>query len=253
MSVAPPTPKTGLTVPASDPYEHAGDATAFYWLNPLAHTPATYIFRAIYYSQVDYYTNFFRCGNFGGDFAPETGFYGCHPFPAGGVLNATPHTFEISTGVPHTDIESLVNVSYGIEYVHCVIVTGTLLRPIIDFYYDFANSLNKVTYNWTSSAANYVDGPTPGLMFLNNPWPTEKSEAGYGSYRGFQIYSDALSVSDAQIEAANDAVNIPQTLFGLGKIWYMNQNPTPSDISDKSGNGHNPSWQNARRPTLYTV
>ena len=24
--------------------------------------------------------------------------------------------------------------------------------------------------------------------------------------------------------------------------WYLNLNPTPGDVTDKSGNGHHPSW-----------
>jgi hypothetical protein len=28
----------------------------------------------------------------------------------------------------------------------------------------------------------------------------------------------------------------------MANIWYMNIDPTPSDISDKSGKGHHPVW-----------
>jgi hypothetical protein len=65
--------------------------------------------------------------------------------------------------------------------------------------------------------------------------------------RGIQIYSTNLSVADIQSE-----VNAPlSTTAGAANIWYINLNPTPSDISDKSGRGHNPSWVGAERPTLW--
>ena len=35
-------------------------------------------------------------------------------------------------------------------------------------------------------------------------------------------------------------------------MWYMNLNPTPSDIGDKSGAGHNPAWVGSARPQLWS-
>ena len=33
--------------------------------------------------------------------------------------------------------------------------------------------------------------------------------------------------------------------------WYINDNPTPTDVTDKSSAGHDPSWANSNRPTLW--
>jgi hypothetical protein len=39
---------------------------------------------------------------------------------------------------------------------------------------------------------------------------------------------------------------------GSASIWYVNLNPTPTDISDKSGRGHNPEWVGNARPSLWS-
>jgi hypothetical protein len=65
--------------------------------------------------------------------------------------------------------------------------------------------------------------------------------------RGIQIYSTKLSLADIQAEIDNPL----STPAGATSIWYMNLNPTPTDISDKSGKGHNPSWVGDLRPTLW--
>jgi hypothetical protein len=40
---------------------------------------------------------------------------------------------------------------------------------------------------------------------------------------------------------------------GMALPWYLNMNPSPSDISDKSGRGNNPAWVGTERPTLWTA
>jgi hypothetical protein len=42
------------------------------------------------------------------------------------------------------------------------------------------------------------------------------------------------------------------TSAGSSSIWYLNVNPTPTDISDKSGRGHQPAWVGPERPLLWT-
>ncbi len=43
------------------------------------------------------------------------------------------------------------------------------------------------------------------------------------------------------------------TVAGAANFRYLNVNPTPTDISDKSGRGHHPSWVGSERPALYSV
>ena len=41
------------------------------------------------------------------------------------------------------------------------------------------------------------------------------------------------------------------TTAGVATIWYLNVNPAPTDITDKSGQGHNPTWVGSERQGLY--
>ena len=50
---------------------------------------------------------------------------------------------------------------------------------------------------------------------------------------------------------ANSTTNTPVTSAGMTSKWYSNLDPTPADVSDKSGAGHSPTWDNANRPTRW--
>lgn len=61
-----------------------------------------------------------------------------------------------------------------------------------------------------------------------------------GVIRGIQIYSSELSLADIVSEIA-----LPQSsAAGNASIWYLNLNPTPTDVTDKKvgGTPHNPLW-----------
>jgi hypothetical protein len=47
-----------------------------------------------------------------------------------------------------------------------------------------------------------------------------------------------LSVNDIVAEVTQPM----STTSGAANVWYLNLNPTPDDISDKSGKGHHPTW-----------
>jgi len=80
-------------------------------------------------------------------------------------------------------------------------------------------------------------------MVGDNPW-NPGAEVWSGVLRGFQFYDAQLTPSQiAQEIAAPGSARQP---------WYLNLNPTPTDISDKSGNGHHPSWVGNLLPTLWT-
>ena len=65
--------------------------------------------------------------------------------------------------------------------------------------------------------------------------------------RGIQIYIYKLSLAHIQSEIDSPV----STAAGKASIWYLNIDPTPTDISDKSGQGHDPEWVGAERPSLY--
>jgi hypothetical protein len=92
-----------------------------------------------------------------------------------------------------------------------------------------------------------LNPPQPALTWGDAPW-NPSSEIMDGVIRNIQIYSAQLTVSDVVTEVGTPL----STAAGSSNIWYMNLNPTPSDISDKSGAGHNPQWVGAERPLLWT-
>ena len=67
--------------------------------------------------------------------------------------------------------------------------------------------------------------------------------------RGIQFYSGLLSLADIASE-----VNTPKSSAnGFALIWYLNTDPTPTDVTDKKGVGvpHNPMWDGTTA-TLWT-
>ena len=102
------------------------------------------------------------------------------------------------------------------------------------------------TVNLLPTDYGNTNPPRPALTFGDAPWaPSE--EVLNGVLRGIQIYYGLLSLQDITSELASPR----STSAGASNIWYLNLNPTPSDISDKSGKGHNPSWVGSERPTLW--
>jgi hypothetical protein len=85
------------------------------------------------------------------------------------------------------------------------------------------------------------------LTWGDAPWAPGQ-EVWNGVLRGIQIYSNQLTIAEIMAE-----INAPlSTTNGQQNIWYLNVNPTPNDISDKSGRGNNPTWVDSLRPSLYT-
>lgn len=108
--------------------------------------------------------------------------------------------------------------------------------------------------------------PTPAMFFGQSPeWPGHPGFSwghylGYdelnGIIRAIQIYTTALTQAQVVARAALDtdaAVLSLNTSDGISSAWYLNMNPTPTDVTDKSGNGHDGSWNHAsNRPGLWS-
>jgi hypothetical protein len=106
---------------------------------------------------------------------------------------------------------------------------------------------------------------TPSLMpifcFGASPWrdglggagATSTDESFGGVLRGIRLFSTGyMSISDIQKEG-NGYYNYPETSIGTENLFFINMNPVPSDIRDKSGTGRHFAWgNNAARPNLYT-
>ena len=240
----------GLDFPGS-----AGVANTmrFRFLNPLAIYPATYIWRAYPRQQAGYYTAFFW-GNDDGKGNLNTflwtsnggadSYYGAHPYPDS-PPNGSSHSWEISI-----EQNDFVNgaVVYNRWYTQALRVWSDASGKHHEFYWDLPNtdSSHRVTRNSSSDWGN-ANPPVPALTWGDAPW-NPGSEVWNGMLRGIQIYSANLSVADILSE-----VNAPlSTTAGTANVWYMNLNPTPTDISDKSGAGHHPAWVGSERPSLWT-
>jgi len=225
----------------------------FRFLNPLPIYPATYIWRAFPRQQAGYYTAFFW-GNDDGQgnlntflWKPGGGadtYYGAHPYP-NPPPSGTAHQWEISI-----EQQDFVNgaVVYDRWYTQALRVWSDANGKHHEFYWDLPNtdSAHQVVHTSPTTWGN-TNPPVPALTWGDAPW-NPGNEVWSGILRGIQVYSTDLSPTDISKEA-----NLPlSTSAGAASIWYLNLDPTPTDISDKSGQGHNPAWVGSQRPSLFS-
>lgn len=213
----------------------------------------TYIWRAYPRQQSGYYTAFFWGNDNGGD--NNTGFrwhdgladtfYGAHPYPDV-APNGSTHKWEIAL-----ESNDFVNgpVVYDRWYTQALRVWADASgQKHHEFYWDLpATDAAHMVSRTSGSQWNNVNPPVPALTWGDAPW-NPGAEVWNGILTGIQIYAANLSVADIQSEVANPL----STSAGAANVWYLNVNPTPSDISDKSGKGHHPAWVGSERPRLYT-
>jgi hypothetical protein len=220
----------------------------FRFTNPLAIYPATYIWRVRPRHQAGYYTTFFWGNdgefNWGGVYGADT-FYGAHPYPTGGGSSTTTHRWEVAAMA--NDFVSNEGVVYDVWYTQALRVWSDSSGKHHEFYWDLPNTNRVIRVNLPSDYGQ-TNPPKPALTWGDAPWaPSE--EIMNGIIRGIQIYSSSLTMNDILAES-NNALS---TGAGAANIWYLNLNPTPSDISDKSGRGHHPEWVGSERPRLWTA
>lgn len=104
-----------------------------------------------------------------------------------------------------------------------------------------------------------METPTrPWFTLGSSPWtPTGASNGNWecpdGVVTGLRFFNDGtMSIQDIGSESAfND--NLTVTSAGAASVWYINDNPTIDDVTDKSGNGRHGKWTTARRPTTWTA
>jgi len=247
---------TGLDFPGSN---DGSSTVRFKFVNPQDNglpiygpggAGVTYIWRAYPRRQPGYYTTFFWAnddgqGNLNSTWYWDNGsagtYYGAHPYPI--WPNYTSHKWEISSdGSDYTSAEDVV---YNQWYTQALVCYADSSGKHCTFYYNLPDTTRTVVHDSPPSWGN-TNPPAPALTFGDAPW-NPGLEVYDGILRGIQIYSSRLSLNDIQSEAA-----VPlSTSAGMGSIWYLNSNPTPTDISDKSGQGHNPEWVGNGRPGLY--
>ena len=219
----------------------------FRFLNPLAIYPATYIWRAYPRRQAGYYTTFFwgNDGPFWWAAGSPDSYYGAHPYPDPAPSGSV-HDWEIAV-----EGGDFVNgrVVYDRWYTQALVVWADAGgRKHHVFYWDLPNTDagRRVEHVALAGYGNRAP-PVPALTWGDAPWAPGQ-EVYNGVLRGIQIYTTHLSVSDLLSE-----VSAPlSTAAGAANIWYLNLNPTPTDISDKSGRGNHPAWVGSERPRLWS-
>ena len=254
---------TGLEFPRNDQVPD-GQTVRFKFTNPhLNGLPiygpggngVTYIFKVRPKQHTGYYTTFFWGNDDGVGFidtftwhngGADT-YYGMHPYPQGQTgSNGTVHNWEISADTLDVQNGLAVKDAWYTQAVR-VWADGAGVKHH-EFYWDWPkqDATHKVVHN-SPSNLNNLNPPFPALTFGDAPWAPGQ-ELCSCTLRGIQIYSGLLALADVQSEIA-----APQsTAEGIASIWYKNINPTPTDIADKSGAGHNPSWVGSNRATLYS-
>jgi hypothetical protein len=206
----------------------------FEFTSPLAAYPATYIWRAYPRQQQSYYTAFFWGNN--GAFYRSNTYYGFHPYPD--WKTEYQHFWEIAAP-PGRDFVSQQHVVYDRWYTQVAVCRKSGTKTIHEFYWNWPDTIKVVRH----TGNQHEDPPMPGLVIGDAPW-NHGNEVWDGVLRGFQFYDVALTQSEISKEIAS-----PGQLL---TPWYLNLNPVPSDISDKSGNGHNPAWVGNERPSQWS-
>jgi Concanavalin A-like lectin/glucanases superfamily/Bacterial Ig domain len=219
----------------------------FKFTNPLAIYPATYIWRVFPRQQSSYYTTFFwgnddgsgNLDSFQWDNGNSNTFYGAHPYP--NFPDPDTHHWEIATDHGGDFVSSQL-VVYNRWYTQALVAwsDGDGKKHTV-FYWDLPDTSRTVEHMTDPSYGN-TNPPAPALTWGDAPW-NPSNEIMNGVIRGIQIYSVDLSISNVLGEVATPL----STSAGASNIWYMNLNPTPTDISDKSGAGHNPAWVGSGR------
>ncbi len=262
--------ETGLTFKSNNT---TGSDIRIEWsgANLLPRTEHTAIWKINHVQQTGYYAVAWHTSN-DGTFHASTYEYGTHPYPCDGTFEfdgrASNPTFSSGT-VHYSEIAGLGSLDFisspdptqasylvtkGIWYTQartCRLITVSTTNDTMEhvFYPDINSPSNFIKQTILTSA---LATPTnPAFILGCSPWTvtgSTNSETPSGTVRGIQLYSSYLNISDIIAE-----VNKPKsTAAGASSYWYINVNPTPSDITDQSGAGHNPDWANSNRPSLYT-
>jgi hypothetical protein len=224
----------------------------FRFTDPLDIYPATYVWRVYLRSQPEYYTAFFwgNDGEFQWDDGHSDTYYGAHPYPypAPNIVPAGqvgPRYWEIA--VDGLDVLSEEQVEYGRWHVQALRVWSDVFGKHHEFYWDLPDTTRVVKKRLRRSYGNKPP-PRPALTWGDAPWAPSK-EIMYGIMRGIQIYSTELSMRDLLSEVKQPL----STQAGNESIWYVNLNPTPTNITDHSGAGNQPEWVGPERPNLWTA
>jgi hypothetical protein len=231
----------------------------------------TYLWKYRPRQQTGYYTAFFWGNDDGagtdstfewhsGAVYPGDSYYGMHPYPHDGTGplfgTGTEHRWEIS--IEQRDyVDAAHPVVKGVWYSQAARVWGASgAEKNEEFYWNLPDTTTDVVTQTTPSEFGNTMPPSPALTWGDAPWNPSLERAS-GVLRGWQIYNALLTIDQITMLAACETdscvLSNAASLGVLNSLWYLNMNPQDeSDISDKSGAGHDPTWWNSNRPTRWT-
>jgi hypothetical protein len=225
-------PQTGLLFRGTTA---SANTQRFVFTSPPTAYPMTYIMRVMPESQNSYYTTFFYGNNGTFDVVRN---YGFHPYPDPPV-NGTRYWEIAANG---QDTLSPTPVEYSRFHIQAARVWRDASFVYHEFYYDLPDTAKVISY--TTDSSYFPDPPTsPCISVGDAPW-NKSNEIFKGVMRGFQFYNSLLDINQILSEIT--------TPGSIATPWYLNLNPTPSDIQDKSGNNNHPAFDGADLPTLWT-
>jgi len=194
--------------------------------------------------------------------------FGTHPYPAAtgtydgsgfataGDAGASGNYFMEMAGAGSAvdkiaiPMEPAMKLEVGRWYTQARTASTSGSNTIHRFYPDLDNFPSLYIERTTNTAS--IGTPADPAFYLGaSDWTTtfgdQNSETPGAVIRHVLLYDRALS--QAEIEAKADLTTNDTT---DPDIWYSNIDPTPTDITDKSGAGRTPTWDNANRPALFT-
>jgi hypothetical protein len=208
--------------------------------------------------------------------------FGGHPFPCDGAFDGNGNATGGTGGTGAVRYMELAGVPGGQDGIAEPMTPaflvdeanpsgGTIYRSARTVRISGANLIHRVYPDIINTPGDYIErtiltadlaaaGATPAFYFGASDWRANQPSAGRNDecpgymMRFFRLFSAALDAAgpDDLVAEASVVNNATVTAAGAASIWYSNISPTPTDISDKSSAGHNPSWANANRPTLWT-
>jgi hypothetical protein len=239
-------PETGLDFP-SNGQTGADVRFRFTGADLIPMYPATYVWRVNLRRHPGYYTTFF----WGPDGAfTGASYYGAHPYPDGEPKNSsTNHKWELS--IDGADIVEDANknstqLGYDTWRTQALRVFDDGKNKIHEFYWDLPDT-SRIIRSVLPRGYGGTPPANPALTFGDAPWNLRNERLG-GILRGIQLYAASLSLQDLLSELKSPL----GTESGKAGIWYLNLDPKPDDISDKSGKAHHPQWVGAAKAAPWT-
>jgi hypothetical protein len=221
--------------------------------------PLTLLWKVMPIQHAGFHSTFFH-GRTDGAFVGDSTYFGCHPYPQGGS-NGTTHNWEISKN----GVDDIVDENGN----STVVVKGTVGSPVwfsqaararnvgsdseVDFWWDLRTSVNRRIHRRDAGHLLTNAASSPALMSGDAAW-APNNERLSGILRGLQYYQSDVSITHIQALEVLESNAAVLSYCAANSItpWYVNMNPTPSDITDKSGAGHHPAWVSSDHGTLWT-